>query len=44
MNELLPERFEGEHPPFVAMQQLATLAAAETLAERVDAVTFQPTN
>ena len=26
------------------MQQPATLAAAETLAERVDAVTFRPTN
>jgi hypothetical protein len=30
--------------PFVAMQQPATLAAAETIAERVDAVTFKPTN
>jgi hypothetical protein len=28
--------------PFVAMQQPATLAAAETIAERVDAVTFKP--
>jgi Ty3 transposon capsid-like protein/Zinc knuckle len=29
--------------PFVAMQQPANLAAAETIAERVDAVTFKPT-
>lgn len=29
--------------PFVAMQQPPTLAAAETIAERVDAVTFKPT-
>jgi hypothetical protein len=29
--------------PFVAMQQPADLAAAETIAERVDAVTFKPT-
>jgi hypothetical protein len=28
--------------PFVAMQQPANLAAAETIAERVDAVTFKP--
>jgi hypothetical protein len=28
--------------PFVAMQQPADLAAAETIAERVDAVTFKP--
>jgi hypothetical protein len=28
--------------PFVAMQQPATLTAAETIAERVDAVTFRP--
>ena len=30
--------------PFVAMQQPATLTAAETIAERVDAVTFKPMN
>jgi hypothetical protein len=30
--------------PFVAMQQPRDLAAAETIAERVDAVTFRPTN
>ena len=30
--------------PFVAMQQPANLAAAETIAERVDAVTFRPAN
>jgi len=29
--------------PFVAMQQPANLAAVETIAERVDAVTFKPT-
>ncbi len=29
--------------PFVAMQQPANLAAAETIVERVDAVTFKPT-
>jgi hypothetical protein len=28
--------------PFVAMQQPVDLAAAETIAERVDAVTFKP--
>ena len=28
--------------PFVAMQQPANIAAAETIAERVDAVTFKP--
>src|SRR5215217_5879729 len=28
--------------PFVAMQQPANLAAAETIAERVDAITFKP--
>lgn len=30
--------------PFVAMQQPADLTAAETIAERVDAVTFKPMN
>jgi hypothetical protein len=30
--------------PFVAMQQPADLTAAETIAERVDAVTFKPLN
>ena len=30
--------------PFVAMQQPTNLAAAETIAERVDAVTFKPMN
>jgi hypothetical protein len=29
--------------PFVAMQQPPTLAAAETITERVDVVTFKPT-
>src|SRR5829696_938804 len=30
--------------PFVAMQSPATLAEVETIAERVDATTFKPTN
>jgi hypothetical protein len=30
--------------PFVVMQQPANLAAAEAIAERVDAVTFKPQN
>ena len=44
MNELLPLRPQGQPLTFITMQQPATLAAAENIAKRVDAVTFKPMN